>query len=123
MPAATYSGPNAYFDSNAVEARGAAAGAMLAAIGSNDLKAYQQAAANFLAASPAGSGLPVWAYTITVNAHGNLINTNCAGPAIDGTIVPEDRMGYAGMMNPVPGSPNIADGTANHLGVITLHTT
>ena len=89
---------------------------MLAALGNNNVAAYQQAASNFLAASPAGSGLPVWASTITIDQHGNFINTNNAGVAADGTVVGENRMGYAGMMNPVPGVPNIADGTANYLG-------
>ena len=123
MPAATYSGSNGYYDTGAVDARTAASSAMLAAVGNNDLKAYQQAAANFLAASPAGSGLPVWASTITVDAKGNLINTNNAGVAFDGTVVDDNRLGYAGMMNPVPGTPNIADGTANYLGVVTNRTT
>jgi hypothetical protein len=123
MPPATYSGSSGYFDSNAVEARTSAANAMLAAIGNNDLKAYQQAAANFLAASPAGSGLPVWASTITVDSLGNIINTNCGGVAYDGTVVGDDHMGYAGMMNPVPGTPNIADGTANYLGMVLQRTT
>jgi hypothetical protein len=123
MPAATYSGSNGYYSSSAVDARTAAANAMLGAVGSNDLKGYQQAAANFLAASPPGSGLPVWASTITVDPHGNLINTNCAGVAFDGTVVAEGGLGYAGMMNPVPGTPNIADGTANYLGIVTNRTT
>jgi hypothetical protein len=122
MPSATYSGSSGYFDSSATDARTAAANAMLGAIGSNDLKAYQQAAANFLAASPAGSGLPVWACTITVDAKGNLINTNNTGVAFDGTVVDENHMGYAGMMNPVPGTPNVADGTANYLGMVTRTT-
>jgi hypothetical protein len=116
MPAATYTGSRGYFDSSAVDARTAAANSMLTALGRNDLKGYQQAAANFLAACPAGSGLPVWATTVTVDPKGNLINTNCAGIAFDGTVVGDDHMGYAGMMNPVPGTPNIADGTANYLG-------
>jgi hypothetical protein len=123
MPSATYSGANGYFDSSAVDARIAAANAMLGAVGSNDLKGYQQAAANFLAASPAGSGLPVWAATITVDAKGNLINTNNAGIAFDGTVVSDDHTGYAGMMNPVPGVPNIADGTANYLGMVVPRAT
>lgn len=122
LPAATYSGSNAYFDSSAVDARTAAANAMLAAVGSNNLKAYQQAAVNFLAASPAGSGLPIWASTITVDTKGNLINTNNAGMAFDGTMVADDHTGYAGMMNPVPGTPNIADGTANYQGIVTYRT-
>jgi hypothetical protein len=123
MPAATYAGSNGYFDSAAVDARSAASSAMLGALGNNDVKAYQQAAANFLAASPPGSGLPVWASTITVDPRGNLINTNCAGVAYDGTLVGEDHLGYAGMMNPVPGVPNIADGTANYLGAVVNRTT
>jgi hypothetical protein len=123
MPSPTYSGGSGYFDSSAADARTQAANAMLTAVGSNDLKGYQQAAANFLAASPAGSGLPVWAATITLDQKGNLINTNCAGIAPDGTVVSDNRMGYAGMMNPVPGVPNIADGTANYLGVVSHATT
>jgi hypothetical protein len=119
MPAATYHGPNAMYDESAINARTSAASSMLAAVGSNDLKGYQQAAANFLAASPAGSGLPVWASTITVDLKGNLINTNCAGVAFDGTVVPEGGCGYAGMRNPVPGTPNIADGSSNYLGAVT----
>ena len=119
MPAATYNGSSSYFDAPAVDARTAAANAMLAAVGNNDVKGYQQAAANFLAASPAGSGLPIWASTITMDQHGNLINTNNAGIATDGTLVAEDRMGYSGMMSPVPGVPNIASGTANYLGMVT----
>jgi len=123
MPSPTDSGSNGYYAASAVDARTAASSAMLAAVGNNDLKAYQQAAANFLAASPAGSGLPVWASTITVDPHGNLINTNNAGVAFDGTVVNEDHTGYAGMKNPVPGVPNIADGTANYLGVAKSRTT
>jgi hypothetical protein len=123
MPSPTYTGSNGYYDASAVEARTEAANTMLGAVGSNDLKGYQQAAANFLAASPAGSGLPVWASTITVDSHGNLINTNCAGVAFDGTVVNEDHTGYAGMMNPVPGVPNIADGTANYLGIVSNRVT
>lgn len=103
MPAATYTGSNGYFDGSAVDARTAASNAMLGALGSNDVKAYQQAAANFLAASPAGGGLPVWASTIAMDTQGNLINTNSVGMS-------------AGMMNPVPGVPNIAAGTADALG-------
>ena len=116
MPAATYSGDNSYLGQSAVDERTAAASAMLAAVGSNNLAAYQQAAANYLAASPVGSGLPVWASTITVDPQGNLINTNCAGVAFDGTVVADDHSGYAGMMSPVPGVPSIANGTANYLG-------
>jgi hypothetical protein len=123
MPAPTYSGTNGYFDSAAALARCEASGAMSAAVGNNDLRAYQQAAANFLAACPAGSGLPVWASTITVDQKGNLINTNCAGIAPDGTVVGEDHLGYAGMMNPVPGTFNIAEGTANYLGMVIPRTT
>jgi len=116
MPAATYSGSSAYYDGSAVDARTEAANEMLGALGNNNVAAYQQAAANFLAASPAGSGLPVWAATVTVDQHGNLVNTNNAGIAADGTVVPESGMGYAGMMSPVPGVPNIANGTADRLG-------
>jgi hypothetical protein len=119
VPGATYSGSNGYYDQTAVDARTAAANAMLGALGSNNAAAYQAAAANFLAASPAGSGLPVWASTVTIDSCGNLINTNCAGTAPDGTVVSENHTGYAGMTNPVPGVPNIADATANYLGTVT----
>ena len=123
MPAATYTGSSGYYDGEAVDARTAAANAMLAAVGNKDVHGYQQAAANFLAASPAGSGLPVWAGTITVDAHGNLINTNNAGIAPDGTLVAEGGLGYTGMMSPVPGVPNIANGTVNSLGGVIGTTT
>jgi hypothetical protein len=122
MPAATYRGANAYFDTSAVEARGTAADAMLTAAHNNDLAGYRQAAANFLAASPAGSGLPVWATTITVDSRGNLVNNNYQSVASDGSVI-DDNHTYAGMRNPVPGTPNIADGTANYHGMVIPRTT
>jgi hypothetical protein len=122
MPAATYSGSSGYFDTSAANAREDAANAMLTAAHNNDLAAYRQAAVNFLAASPAGSGLPVWATTITVDSKGNLVNNNYQSVASDGSVI-DDNHTYAGMRNPVPGTPNIADGTADYHGMVIPRTT